>query len=364
MKTYPLESISLNRACEKQFRMVSCIMHNLTGTQQLTRGDLGVHQPENEPLTTMRAERAIAEFFDSEAAILVRGSGTGAIRYALSAVARANDKILVHDAPIYSTTSISFDMLGLITVRADFNDQSQIEKVMKENPDIKAALVQYSRQQLEDSYDMKEVISKIKECHDIPIVTDDNYAVMKVDRIGCELGCDLSCFSSFKLQGPEGIGVVVGRKEYIDRIRKMHYSGGCQTQGHEALDVLRGLVYAPVSLAIQAQTIEEIYRRLKNGEVKGIKDVMIANAQSKVLIIELEKANARKVLEKANEAGALPNPVGAESKYEMAPLFYKVSGTFLAKDPTLIDRMIRVNPNRAGADTVIDVLRSSIELSA
>ena len=75
MKTYPLESISLNRACEKQFRMVSCIMHNLTGTQQLTRGDLGVHQPENEPLTTMRAERAIAEFFDSEAAILVRGSG-------------------------------------------------------------------------------------------------------------------------------------------------------------------------------------------------------------------------------------------------------------------------------------------------
>ena len=308
MKTYPLESISLNRACEKQFRMVSCIMHNLTGTQQLTRGDLGVHQPENEPLTTMRAERAIAEFFDSEAAILVRGSGTGAIRYALSAVARANDKILVHDAPIYSTTSISFDMLGLIPVRADFNDLSQIEKVMKENPDIKAALVQYSRQQLEDSYDMKEVISKIKECHDIPIVTDDNYAVMKVDRIGCELGCDLSCFSSFKLQGPEGIGVVVGRKEYIDRIRKMHYSGGCQTQGHEALDVLRGLVYAPVSLAIQAQTIEEIYRRLKNGEVKGIKDVMIANAQSKVLIIELEKANARKVLEKANEAGALQNP--------------------------------------------------------
>ena len=166
------------------------------------------------------------------------------------------------------------------------------------------------------------------------------------------------------LQGPEGIGVVAGKKEYIEKIRKMHYSGGCQTQGHEAMDVLRGLVYAPVSLAIQAKTGEEILQRLKNKEVPGIKDATIANAQSKVLIVELETPNAREVLKQAEKLGALPNPVGAESKYEIAPLFYKVSGTFLAKDPTLIDRMIRINPNRAGADTVIEVLRKSIERSA
>jgi hypothetical protein len=211
---------------------------------------------------------------------------------------------------------------------------------------------------------MKEVLQTIRECKNIPIVTDDNYAVMKVEKIGCELGSDLSCFSTFKLQGPEGIGVVVGKKEYIEKIRKMHYSGGCQTQGHEAMDVLRGLVYAPVSLAIQAKTGEEILQRLKNKEVPGIKDATIANAQSKVLIVELETPNAREVLKQAEKLGALPNPVGAESKYEIAPLFYKVSGTFLAKDPTLIDRMIRINPNRAGADTVIEVLRKSIERSA
>ena len=60
---------------------------------------------------------------------------------------------------------------------------------------------------------------------------------MKVDKIGCECGADVSCFSTFKLQGPEGIGCVVGRKAIVDRIRKMHYSGGCQTQGWEALEV-------------------------------------------------------------------------------------------------------------------------------
>ena len=53
--------------------------------------------------------------------------------------------------------------------------------------------------------------------------------------------------------------------------------------------------------------------------------------------------------------------MGSESKYEIQPLFYRVSGTFLKADPTLADHMIRVNPNRAGADTVIRILRESME---
>ena len=364
MLAYPLHSISLEEAKKKQFRMIECMTAHFTGSETLTRGDLGVHQPDNQPLTTKKAEAAVADFFDSEAAIMVRGAGTGAIRYALASVIKANEKILIHKAPIYSTTKTSFEMLGVNTVEADCNDLKDIEKVLKENEDIRAALIQHSRQQIEDSYDLKAVISAIKNTRDIPVLIDDNYAVMKVEKIGCELGADLSCFSSFKLQGPEGIGLVVGKKEYIDRIRKMHYSGGCQTQGHEAMDVLRGLVNAPVSLAIQAETSEEICRRLKNNEIKGIKDVTIANAQSKVLIIELEKDNAREVLKKAEQLGAIPNPVGSESKYEMVPLFYKVSGTFLAKDPSLIDKMIRINPNRAGADCVIRILKESIERAA
>ncbi|MBQ1787748.1 MAG: aminotransferase class V-fold PLP-dependent enzyme [Erysipelotrichaceae bacterium] len=363
MKTYPLQSISLEEATQKQFRMVSCITHHFTGYEQLSRGDLGVHQPENQPLTTKKAEEAIAEFFSSEAAIMVRGSGTGAIRYALSAVAKAKDKILIHDAPVYSTTKISFEMLGSETVRANFNDIEDTRKVMRENADIKAVLIQHSRQLLEDSYDLKKVIDTIKKERDIPIVIDENYAVMKVDRIGCEMGADLSCFSTFKLQGPEGIGVVVGKKEYIDRIRKMHYSGGCQTQGHEAMDVLRGLVTAPVLLAVQAQTNEEVLRRLQNGEVEEIKDVCIANSQSKVLVVEFRKDIAEAVLKNAEQLGALPNPVGAESKYELAPMFYRASGTVREKDPDIVKRLIRINPNRAGADTVIEILRESVKRS-
>ena len=364
MKVYPLQSISLKQAIENQYRMVDCITRNFKGYEVLSRGDLGVHQPENQPLTTLKAEKTIAQYFNCEASIMVRGSGTGAIRYALSSVLKANDKILIHKAPVYSTTKTSFEMLGIECVVADYNNLNNIKKVLKENKDIKAALIQYTRQAIEDSYDIEKVIKTIKKEKNIPIVTDDNYAVMKVAKTGVELGADLSCFSTFKLLGPEGIGVVIGKKKYIDKIRKMHYSGGCQTQGHEALDVLRGLVYSSVSLAISAQTSEEVLRRLKNKEVKGIKDAFVANAQSKVLIVEFEKKIAKKVLSNAEKLGALPNPVGSESIYEITPLFYKVSGTFLKEDLGRIDTMIRINPNRAGADTVIRILKESIKKSA
>ncbi len=359
MKTYPLDSISIEEAYQKQFKLVDCITRHFKGGESLTRGDLGVHQPENEPITTSKAERVIADFFDQEKAILVRGSGTGAIRYALSAVCKPSDTVLVHDAPIYSTTLTSIEMFGLNVIKVDFNDLDKLKEALKQ--DIQACIVQTTRQAIEDKYDLKEVIETIKNTKDIPIVVDDNYAVMKIDKIGCECGGDLSCFSSFKLQGPEGVGVVVGKSKYIDSIRKMHYSGGCQVQGHEALDVLRGLTYAPVMLAISALETEKTLKKLNNNEVKGIKEAFIANAQSKVLLVEFDKPIAKRVLERANELGALPNPVGAESKYEIAPMFYKVSGTFLKKDPSLIDTMIRINVNRSSSDTVIRILREAMD---
>jgi hypothetical protein len=52
--------------------------------------------------------------------------------------------------------------------------------------------------------------------------------------------------------------------------------------------------------------------------------------------------------------------VGAESKYEFAPLVYRVSGTFRKADSTAEDTMIRINPNRAGADTIINILKKAM----
>ncbi|MGL5054074.1 MAG: aminotransferase class V-fold PLP-dependent enzyme [Fusobacteriaceae bacterium] len=361
MNTFPLESITLKEAMKKQFKVVDIITKYFTGEEILTRGDLGVVKGLNKPRTTEKVEKVIAEYFGVEKAVLVRGSGTAAIKWGVYSILKGvpveERIVLVHKAPVYPTTKVTFEMMGIKTIEADFNNLEELKEVVL-NQNIKMALVQYTRQKIDDSYSMEEVISVIKN-RDIPIVTDDNYAVMKVSKIGVELGADLSAFSTFKLLGPEGIGCVLGKEAYVKKIVESNYSGGGQVQGHEALDVIQGLVYAPVSLAIQAEVNEEVCERLNKGELDFVKKAYLVNAQSKVTVVELNEEIAVKVIEVANELGALPNPVGAESKYEYVPLFYRVSGTFRSADASLEKRMIRINPNRGGADTIIRILKES-----
>ena len=79
------------------------------------------------------------------------------------------------------------------------------------------------------------------------------------------------------------------------------------------------------------------------------------------LVVEFEDEIAEKVLALAPAHGAAPNPVGCESKYEFVPMFYRISATFREKDPSWQQRMIRINVMRAGADTVIRILRELVE---
>ena len=270
---------------------------------------------------------------------------------------------LLDDLDISEGDVVTIDAMGLKPIRADFNDLEQLKAVCAQHKDeIRGALVQLTRQKPEDRYDYKAVIAAIKAAlPGIPVVTDDNYAALKVDAIGCQAGADLSTFSCFKILGPEGVGAVIGSKELIDRIYKMQYSGGSQVQGHEAMEALRGLIYAPVALAIQSEVNEELVRRLNAGEVPHVRQAFLANAQSKVLLVEFDQEIAEKILDAAPQFGAAPHPVGSESKYEFAPMIYRVSGTFRAQDPTIEHRMIRINPMRSGPDTIIRILRSCME---
>ena len=220
MKTYPLHSISLEQAKQLQFKVIDAVTRNFQGEEVLSLGDLGVVKGLNKPRCTVKVEEVFADTFDAPAALLVRGSGTGAIRWALTACLKPGDAILVHTSPIYTTTQVTIDAMGLKPIRADFNDLEQLKAVCAQHKDeIRGALVQLTRQKPEDRYDYKAVIAAIKAAlPGIPVVTDDNYAALKVDAIGCQAGADLSTFSCFKILGPEGVGAVIGSKELIDRI--------------------------------------------------------------------------------------------------------------------------------------------------
>lgn len=362
MKTYPLHSISLDEAKKLQFKIIDTVTKHFDGSEVLSLGDLGVVKGLNKPTYTKKVENIFAEVFDAEAAILVRGAGTGAIRWGLISFMKSGDTILVHEAPIYPTSKVTIETMGLNVITANFNDLDNIKEVITNHPEIKGALVQNTRQKIDDSYELEEVITTIKEVNEnIRIITDDNYAALKVKKIGNQCGADLGSFSCFKTLGPEGVGVLIGKKDLIDKVYSLNYSGGSQVQGYEAMEALRGLVYAPVSLAIQSEVNEELVNRLKNGEIPEIKDAFLANAQSKVLLVEFHDDIAEEILEVTTKYGAAAHPVGSESKYEFVPMMYRISGTFRAADKTLEKRMIRINPMRSGADTIIRILKSSID---
>lgn len=360
MKTYPIHTMSINEAKEMQFRLVDCIHQVIPGGEFLQMGDLGVTRTMGAPITTRKVEAVLAKFFNVEAAMLVRGSGTGAIRNVMNVCNKPMGKIVLHDAPIYPTTKVIVDSMGLQPVWVNFNDESDPRWA----DCVKApfALVQHSRQGIEDSYELETVIAKIKDVNPaIEILVDDNYTAMKAPKIGAQWGADASAFSLFKLLGPEGVGCIVGIASIIEKVRKINYSGGSQVQGYEAMEALRAMVYTPVALAIQAEQGTEIVERLKNQEVDGVKNAFIANAQSRVILVEFDQPVAKRVLVEAERLGAAPYPIGAESKYEIAAMFYRVSGTFLAVNPDFESTMIRINPMRAGADTVVRVLKEAME---
>lgn len=355
--TFPLATVGLDDAVAMQFRLLEATAAHFEG-QQLFSSDAGVVPGLGRPRTTAKVEAVLADFFGAQDAAFVQGAGTGAIRAALNAAVRAGDPLLIHRAPVYRTTEVTLRGIGVRTVEADFNDASELGEALASGR-FRWAYIQHTRQRLADSYDPAEVIAACRAAG-VRTIVDDNYAVMRTPAAGVELGADASCFSLFKLHGPEGVGLVVGARDLVAHIRRDNYSGGGQVQGHQALDVLRALTHVPVMWSVQSRVGAEVSQRLAAGEVDGVAEVRIANAQDRCLLVRLDRPVATKLPAVAARFGAAPYPVGSNSRYEIAPLFYRMSSSALDDSPELADWTVRINPMRAGADLVIDILRRSL----
>ncbi|MFD0050982.1 aminotransferase class V-fold PLP-dependent enzyme [Actinomycetes bacterium NPDC127524] len=356
-----LKTMTLEESKRLQFRIIDEITKEFKNNEFFHLGDVGLHPDHHRPLMTARVEHVLAKTFDAEACALVHGSGTGAIRVILSTLLEAGDQCIVHTAPMYTTTKETFRLMGLKQNQVNFNDQSAIVQALQEDKESKIFYVQHSRQQPSDVYDLKEIISLVKEKRPgLLIIVDDNYCAMKTEKIGSQYGADFSTFSGFKLLGPAGIGVILGKKEMIELIHQRNYSGGGQVQGFEAHELLRSLAFAPVMSAIQNEQVEELCFRLNNGEVQGIREAYITNSQSKNVIVELIEPIATSVIEQASKYGAATYPVGAESRFELIPMIYRVSGSFLESRPELKDHGIRINPMKSSATTAIRILQNTL----
>ncbi|GAB3473510.1 aminotransferase class V-fold PLP-dependent enzyme [Nocardiopsis coralliicola] len=357
--TAPLPVATAAEAAQMQQRLVAAVADRFPDAA-LFRSDAGVVPGLGRPDTTRRAEEALAAAFGAEAAALVQGAGTGAIRAALSAGPWSGGarRIVAHDAPDYATTGAAFRDARAEVVRVDFDDPAALGAVLAADP-ARWVYVQHTRQRLTDRHLPGDVVAAARAAGRRTVV-DDNYAVYRTPRTGVEMGADLSAFSLFKLHGPEGVGVVLGDGALIERVRAANYSGGGQVQGHQALAALQALVMVPLNWAAQSEAAEELAERLAGGSVPGVVDARLANAQDLCVIALLDRPAAAGLPERAARYGAAPYPVGSNSRFEITPLVYRLSSSALADRPDLRDWAVRINPMRAGAALTESILRAAL----
>ncbi|QBD82586.1 aminotransferase class V-fold PLP-dependent enzyme [Ktedonosporobacter rubrisoli] len=356
-----LAPLSLAEARQLQFRLVEAITQEFAGHEWLSRGDLGVGLDGKGSRYTRQAERALARMFGVEDAVFVTGAGTGAIRCALFALLPPLSRILVHEAQLYPTTAVTFRAAGYQAVPINFDDEAQLTQALA-GEELQAVLIQHTRQNLATHYQLADVISIIRKRRpELVILVDDNYAVANTPKIGVELGAAVSAFSSFKLLGPEGIGIVLCTQAIAERIRADMYSGGSRVQGFQAQEALIGLSMAFMANATTQETVDTIVTHIRKRAHPAIAEAHIANMQSPIILIRFHAPIGSQITTLAARYGAAPFPVGAMSRYELIPMFYRVSGTMTAElGAAAAQHWIRINPMRAGAETVLRILEKAL----
>src|SRR4051794_34160508 len=154
LQCFPIQQMSTDEALQVQFRLVDLLHRHFSGTELLQGGDFGMAPGYGRPRATAKAEAVLAELFDVEDAALVWGAGSGAIRACLMTLLGPGDRVLVHAAPIYTTTRATFRAMGLQPQTADFNDPDALRDALRS--DVACVYVQHSRQLLADRYELAE----------------------------------------------------------------------------------------------------------------------------------------------------------------------------------------------------------------
>jgi hypothetical protein len=366
------EHMTLEQAIEMQFALVDAVQ-GVMGSDLIFTEDYGQVRElatvgfggGGRPRATARAERALADFFGTEDAVLVHGAGTGSIRAMLNASLRPGADVVLHSAHPYKTTLPAMQHMGLRLHQVNFNDLDALRSTLEEvRP--QGLYIQHVPQGLGDNHEITDVIGLARAvCGEgVKVITDDNYAVMRSRKIGVQLGADASAFSLFKLLSPVQIGCVLGDEELVSGIRRDLSSAGCQVQGPAAMQALRMLVFAPVALAIQNATVLETTQQVNDlvaaGSLPYVRGAVAAQPGIRCSVLVFDEPVAEAFVRSAWRNGSPSQSVGEEAQPEMLPLFTYLTSTFLKGMPGLEKYAIRINPMRGGTSTIMRIIEASL----
>ncbi|GAW48732.1 MULTISPECIES: aminotransferase class V-fold PLP-dependent enzyme [unclassified Nocardioides] len=366
------EHISLEDAVRLQHRLVD-VAQQVMGSDVVFVEDYGQVRElatvgfggGGRPRATARVEEVLARFFDAEDAVLIHGAGTGSIRAMLNGLVEPGSRIVVHEAHPYKTTLPAMRHMGLTVDYSSFDDAAGLEAYLREHRPASVYL-QHVPQRLGDSHDVARVIDLVRSVcgNDVRILVDDNYAVMRSPRIGVQMGADASALSLFKLLSPHPIGAVLADRDSVGQIRRDLSSAGCQIQGPHAMAALRALVFAPVALAVQNQTVLDVAQAVTEGvgseDYPFLAGAYAAQPGIRCAVLLFDRPVAEEFLRSAWRNGSPSQSVGEEAQFEFLPLFTYLTSTFLKSAPGLERYAVRVNPMRGGAETVLRILRAAL----
>jgi hypothetical protein len=371
-RTVVREHMTVEQATAHQFRLVDAAQ-SVLGSDGVFTEDYGQNRElatvtfggGGRPTMTASVERVLAGFFEAEDAILVHGAGTGAIRAMLNGALDPGATVVLHSAPPYKTTMPTMRHMGVELRQVDFNDLDALRAELRGTRPA-GLYVQHVAQALGDRYEIDALVALAREeCgQDMRILVDDNYAAMRSRRIGIQMGADASALSFFKLLAPSQVGCVAGTGELVAAIRRDLSSAGCQIQGPDALAALRMLVYAPVALAIQNRTVLECTKRINaliaQGRLPFVHRAVAAQPGIRSVVLVFERPLAEEFVRSAWRNGSPSRSVGEEAQQEFLPLFTYLTSTFLKSTAGLEQYAVRINPMRAGPESVLRVLEAAL----
>jgi len=108
----------------------------------------------------------------------------------------------------------------------DINEEGYLEMGTIVNKNTKILALAHVSNVLGTINPVKEIIKKAKEINpEIIVVVDAAQAVPHIKVDVQDLGCDFLAFSSHKMLGPTGVGVLWGKKRLLDNMTPYNYGG-------------------------------------------------------------------------------------------------------------------------------------------
>ena len=312
--------------------------------------------------TYEQAREVIAKFINAQTKEVIFTSGTTqsinlvAFGYALKHL-NEGDEIIINEAEHASNILPWYEIANKknLTVKfAPLNEDGQVTvEALKQTITEKTKLISiaYVSNVLGSVNNIKE-ICKFAHLHNIVVVCDAAQAIphMKVDVV--DLDCDFLAFSSHKMCGPTGIGVLYGKYHLLEKLQPMLTGGGMNSK----FDVCGSIGYLQPPLKFEAgtQNIEGVLGLKK--AIEFLKEIGMENIHAHEMEIH------KYAIEKLKE---LDNVIIYNEKADSGIITFNIKGVFAQDAAThLNSKGVCVRSGQHCAKILMDFLNTHATLRA